>query len=180
MDDQIDLEAVRQCLRGRVDAFEAIIIRYQKPVMNLAYRIVRNYEDARDVGQSVFVKAFVGLSSFNPRHRFFSWLYRIAINESLNFAGKRDRRLGPDAGWSAPGIDPEDQLIADEFQGTIDKAMRRLNPKQRALLALSIDGLTYKEMGRLLDLPERKVKSKLFAARNKLRVFLAQDGPAGP
>lgn len=176
MDEEKDLEAVRRCLQGEVEAFGAIIARYQKQVLNLAYRIVRNREDARDVGQAVFVKAFVGLSSFDSRYKFFSWLYRIAINESLNFAGKRDRRLGPGPAWTAEALNPERQLLAREFQGAIDKALARLNPRQRALLALSLDGLSYKEMGRLLDLPERKVKSKLFAARTKLREFLAQDG----
>ena len=180
MDEEKDLEVVRRCLQGEVDAFGTIIARYQKQVLNLAYRIVRNREDARDVGQAVFVKAFVGLSSFDPRYKFFSWLYRIAINESLNFAGMRRRRFGLEAGWTAEVFDPEDQLAAVEFRRTIDAALRRLDPRQRALLALSVDGLSYKEMGRLLDLPERKVKSKLFAARNKLRGFLAQDGPSGP
>jgi len=174
MDEEKDLEAVHKCLQGEVEAFGAIIARYQKQVLNLAYRIVRNREDARDVGQSVFVKAFVGLSSFDSRYKFFSWLYRIAINESLNFAGKRDRRLGSAPAWTAEPDDPERQLISREFRGTVEKAMARLNPRQRALLALSLDGLSYKEMGRLLDLPERKVKSKLFAARTKLREFLAR------
>jgi RNA polymerase sigma-70 factor (ECF subfamily) len=176
MNEQTDLEAVRKCLQGEVDAFETLIVRYQKPVMNLAYRIVRNFEDARDVAQAVFVKAFSGLSSFDPRYKFFSWLYRIAINESLNFAGKRNRRIDADPEWTAPVLDPEDQLVASELQGTIENAVLRLNPRQRALLALSVDGLSYKEIGRLLDLPERKVKSKLFSARNKLRGLLSQDG----
>ena len=178
MDEHQDLEAVRKCLRGEVDAFEAIILRYQKPVMNLAYRIVHNTEDARDVAQSVFVKAFAGLSSFDSRHKFFSWLYRIAVNESLNFADKRNRRLGPDADWTSARPGPEEEWAGRELRGTIEKAMQRLQPRQRALLALSADGLTYKEIGAALDISESKVKSKLFAARLKLRDILAPDiGP---
>lgn len=176
MNEQKDLEAVRRCLDGDAGAFEDLIIRYQKPVMNLAYRIVHDLEDARDVAQSVFVKAFAGLSSFNPGHKFFSWLYRIAVNESLNFAAKRSRRLGPDADWTPAAPDPAEETAANELRGTIERALALLPSKQRALLALSSDGLSYREIGLTLDLSEIKVKSKLFAARNKLRELLGMNG----
>jgi RNA polymerase sigma-70 factor (ECF subfamily) len=160
MDEYKDLEAVRKCLQGQVDAFEAIIVQYQKPVLNVAYRIVRNFEDARDISQAVFVKAFGNLASFNPRYKFFSWLYRIAVNESLNFVEKRNRRIDPASDWTASTPKPEDQFAAG----------------QQALLALSADGLSYQEIGQTLELSEQKVKSKLFSARHKLREILGQDG----
>jgi len=176
MDDHKDLEIVERCRRGEGGAFEAIILKYQNVIMSLAYRIVRNNEDARDVAQAVFIKAFGSLDSFDPRHKFFSWLYRIAVNESLNFVDRRNRRatLVPD--WTAAAPDPEEKLALSELNGKIDKALRRLQPAQRALLALSVDGFSYREIGRILDLSENKVKSKLFSARNKLREFLGQDG----
>jgi len=176
MNEHKDLEAVRMCLQGQVNAFETIIVQYQKPVLNLAYRIVRNSEDARDIAQSVFVKAFGSLSSFNPRYKFFSWLYRIAINESLNFVDKRNRRVDPDASWTAAAPNPEEELAAGELSGKIEKALMELNASQRALLALSVDGLSYKEIGLTLELSEKRVKSKLFSARHKLREILGQDG----
>jgi RNA polymerase sigma-70 factor (ECF subfamily) len=176
MKEDKDLEAVRKCLQGEVDAFEPIIVEYQKPVLKLVYRIVRNFEDARDISQSVFVKAFAGLSSFDPGYKFFSWLYRIAINESLNFVGKRNRRVSPEAAWTAAVMDPEEELAAGELNGKIEKAMADLSFRQRALVTLSADGHSYKEIGLMLDLPEKKVKSKLFSARHKLREILEQNG----
>jgi RNA polymerase sigma-70 factor (ECF subfamily) len=176
MDEYKDLEAVRKCLQGQVDAFEAIIVQYQKPVLNVAYRIVRNFEDARDISQAVFVKAFGNLASFNPRYKFFSWLYRIAVNESLNFVEKRNRRIDPASDWTASTPKPEDQFAAGEFNSRFEKALRRLNASQQALLALSADGLSYQEIGQTLELSEQKVKSKLFSARHKLREILGQDG----
>jgi RNA polymerase sigma-70 factor (ECF subfamily) len=180
MDEQKDREAVRRCLAGEIEAFEVLIVRYQKPVMNLAYRIVHNREDARDVAQSAFIKVFAGLSSFNPRYKFFSWLYRIAVNEALNFADKSRRPLGPGADWTAAAADPEEETATNELRGTIERALTLLNPKQRALLALCADGLSYKEIGLTLDLSEKKVKSKLFAARNKLREILGRNGGIRP
>ncbi len=177
MYEQEDLEAVRDCLEGNIDAFEPVIVRYEKQVISLAYRIVRNAEDARDVAQGVFVKAFSRLSSFDPRYRFFSWLYRIAVNESLNFVEKRDRRMDPaDSPQSGPASDPEDLFEIGEMNARIHRAMEDLNASQRALLALSVDGVSYKEMGEMIGLPEKKVKSRLFEARHRLREILVRDG----
>jgi len=176
MYEEQDLEAVRECLEGDVDAFETLIVRYQKQVMNLAYRIVRNVEDARDVSQAVFVKAFGRLSSYEPRFKFFSWLYRIAVNESLNFVEKRNRKPGAESVPAGTAEDPEDLFEISERQGLLDRALHKLHPRQRALLALSVEGLSYKEIGDMLGLPEKKVKSRLFEARHKMREILVQDG----
>jgi RNA polymerase sigma-70 factor (ECF subfamily) len=180
MDEQKDLQAVGRCLRGDTDAFEELILRYQKPVMNLAYRIVHDLEDARDVAQSVFVKAFSGLSSYDSRYKFFSWLYRIAINESLNYADKRNRRTNPADVWGSAPSDPLEETVHAEQRRKIEAALEQLAPRQRVLLALSADGLSYKEIGRTLGCSEIKVKSKLFAARHKLRGILTADGGVRP
>jgi RNA polymerase sigma-70 factor (ECF subfamily) len=177
MSEETDRESVRCCLDGRADAFEEIIRRYQGPVMSLAYRIVRDREDARDVAQTVFSKAFRRLSSYDPRFKFFSWLYRIAVNESLNFARARDRRAssaGPD--WRAEALDPAKELAADEMRRRLERALGGLTPGQRALLALSAEGLSYREMGQALGLSEAKIKSRLFAARDRLREILGRGG----
>ena len=176
MYEQEDLEAVRECLNGNVDAFEPIIARYQNPVMHLAYRIVRNAEDARDVAQGVFVKAFRRLPSFDPRFKFFSWLYRIAVNESLNFVEKRSRRIDPSVSPVPDNPNPEELFAAGETNARVHRALGELNVRERAMLALNIDGLSYKEIGALLDLPEKKVKSRLFEARHRLREILVRDG----
>jgi len=177
MYEQEDLDAVRDCLEGDIDAFEPVIVRYEKQVLSLAYRIVHNAEDARDVAQGVFVKAFSRLASYDPQYRFFSWLYRIAVNESLNFVEKRDRRMDPAVSSpSGATSDPEDLFEIGEMNTRIHRAMEELNAAQRALLALSVDGLSYKEIGDMLGLPEKKVKSRLFEARHRLREILVRDG----
>ena len=180
MDEQKDLEAVGRCLRGETNAFEELVLKYQKPVMNLAYRIVHDVEDARDVAQSVFVKAFSGLSSFDPRYKFFSWLYRIAVNESINFSDKRRRRVDPVDIWGAATSDPAEEAVGAERRIRVEAALSRLASRERALLALSADGLSYKDIGRTLGFTETKVKSKLFAARHKLRGILLADGGLRP
>jgi RNA polymerase sigma-70 factor (ECF subfamily) len=176
MSESTDLESVRRCLGGEVEAFEEIIRRYERPVLNVAYRIVRNREDAGDVAQSVFIKAYANLGAFDSRFKFFSWLYRIAVNESLNFAIRRDRRgaSGPD--WAAESPDPAAEMAAADERRRFERAMGSLAPGQRALLALSAEGLTYREMAETLGLPERKVKSRLFAARDRMRELVGRQG----
>jgi len=176
MGEDKDFELVQKSLQGDAGAFETVIDRYQKMVMNLAYRIVNNCEDAKDVTQSVFVKAYGNLPSFNPRFKLFSWLYRIAVNESLNFAKKRQRQAAFPPGSIADGEDPQDSLANNELNRKIEKALADLNPRQRALLALSLDGFSYKEIGEVLDLSEKKVKSRLFSARHKIIGLLERDG----
>lgn len=176
MDEHQDLEDVRACLGGDLEAFGRLVVRYQKQVMSVAYRILRDPEDARDVSQAVFVKAFGQLSSFDPKYRFFSWLYRIAVNESLNFAGKRKRRLEFETFRPAAIPDPAGRLEAAESARAFDRAMLDLKPPHRAVLALGAEGLTYAEIGQALRLPENKVKSRLFEARQKLREILVRAG----
>ena len=79
-----DQTLVVRCRNGDRAAFGALVVRYQKPVYNAALRMLRDPEDARDVTQTTFLKAFARLEDFDPRFKFFSWLYRIAINESIN------------------------------------------------------------------------------------------------
>jgi RNA polymerase sigma-70 factor, ECF subfamily len=81
---------VARCLKGDASAFEPLVARYERPLFAVALRLVTNYEDARDVTQNVFIRAYEHLGSFDPERRFFSWIYRIAVNESLNL--RRTRR----------------------------------------------------------------------------------------
>lgn len=177
MDEAADREDVRRCLAGEAGAFEGIIRRYQGVVLNVAYRILRNREDAGDAAQSAFVKAYERLASYDPRHRLFSWLYRIAVNESLNLALRRDRRMVPPE--RPPVIDPSERAAAEELRERIEATLGGLRPGQRALLAMRADGLSYREMAQALGLPEATVKSRLFEARDKLRGLMSREGREG-
>ena len=87
-----DVELVRRCRAGERAACETLLAEYEKPVYNVAYRMLHNVDDAQDVTQTVFMKVFENLDRYDPRHRFFSWIYRIAINESINATQKRARQ----------------------------------------------------------------------------------------
>ena len=80
MSEEIDAARVRDCLAGDPQAFAALVAQYEKPVFNVALRMLRNPEDARDVAQTVFMKAYQNLSSYDPHFKFYSWIYRMAIN----------------------------------------------------------------------------------------------------
>ena len=84
-----DSELVQQCRSGDGKAFEALVNRYERPIFNAAYRMLDSLDDARDVTQTVFMKAFEKLDSFDDRYRFYSWIYRIALNESINLLNGR-------------------------------------------------------------------------------------------
>ena len=85
MNEPDDIALMERCRNGDRQAFETLVVRYQKPVYNAAYRMLHNTEDARDVTQTVFLKVFENLDKYDPSHRFFSWIYRIALNESINW-----------------------------------------------------------------------------------------------
>jgi RNA polymerase sigma-70 factor (ECF subfamily) len=80
---------VRRCRDGNRGAFEQLVVRYQRPVYNAALRLLRDAEDARDVAQTTFLKAFEHLADYDPSYKFYSWIYRIAVNEALNTLGRR-------------------------------------------------------------------------------------------
>ena len=88
MIEQNDRECIRHCLQGDVEAFAILIDRYQRQMFNIAYGMTHNYEDAQDITQSVFIKVYEKLRLYKTKYKFFSWLYRITVNETLNFIKK--------------------------------------------------------------------------------------------
>jgi RNA polymerase sigma-70 factor (ECF subfamily) len=168
-----DSVLVSECLRGDRKAFEVIVERYQKPVFNLALRIVNDYDDAQDVAQSAFVKAFENLKSYNPKYKFFSWLYRIAINESLNFVGQRQNLQRLDEAEVSKELSPEETLDTAINSQAVQDALMKLKLEHRVVIILKhFQELSYREISYILDLPEKTVKSRLFTAREQLRRVL--------
>jgi len=172
-----DAMLVRACLSGDASAFQTLVGKYGGPLYNVAYRITHSREDAADATQAAFVKAYEKLGTFDFRHRFFSWIYRIAVNEALDLAGRsgRERALGAVAVRSAD--DPERDCAEAERCDHLERALRELEPGERALVVLKhLQGLSYAEIGEVLDLPEGKVRSRLFSARQRLREVLVDRG----
>src|SRR5262245_19029384 len=103
-----DNELVQGCLDGDERAFEILLLRYQGPVVNAVLRRVRQRDEATDLTQTAFVKAYEQLKTFDPSHKFFSWLYRIAINEAINFLKRRGKLEPLEGEWAGSARSPED------------------------------------------------------------------------
>ena len=180
---------VQKVLKGDVNAFETLVLAYEKNVYNIALRMTGNSEDASDMTQEAFIKAYNSLQSFRGDSKFSVWLYRIATNVCLDFLRSRSRK--PTVSLSVEDNEGEEvQLdVADESQSPellLDRQMTResvrrgletLTPEYRQILLLrEIQGLSYDEISQALGLEVGTVKSRIFRARKKLCAFLLKDG----
>jgi RNA polymerase sigma-70 factor (ECF subfamily) len=165
-----DVLRVARCLRGDPSAFDDIVRRYERVLFSVAHRMLGNYEDALDATQNAFVHAYEGLESYDPGRRFFSWIYRIAVNECLNF--RRARRPSeplPEQMAAAAAGSPLETVAALERSQWIDGALVRLSEEHRLVVVLRhFADLSYNEMSDVLGVPEKTVKSRLFEARQRL------------
>jgi len=168
-----DATLVKLCLAGDTKAFEQIVDRYQKKIFNIALRIATDQDDAEDITQSVFVKAYERLNTFDPKYKLFSWLYRIAINESLNFVGQRQNLQRLDEAEVSKELSPEETLDTAINSEAVQNALMKLKLEHRVVIVLKhFQELSYREISYILDLPEKTVKSRLFTAREQLRRVL--------
>jgi len=173
MSENDDIKDVNECLKGNGKAFERLIDRYQKALFNTAIRMVNDYDDAKDITQTAFIKAFEKLDSFKPEYKFFSWLYRILVNESLNFIGKQRQHMPLEQDIISTADTPEEKFNRDQVSRTIDEAIGALPVDYRmAIVFRHFADLSYQELSYVLNLPVKTVKSRLYTARQKLsRVF---------
>jgi len=177
VNEEDDPALVLRCREGDRDAFERLVMRYQKPVFNVALRMLRNRQDALDVAQTTFLKAFEHLADYDPAFRFYSWLYRIAINESLNALALRRPRgeLDADTADERPG--PDRNAEGDQALQAIEDALMVLSTELRTVTVLRhITQLSYLEIAEALGLAEKTVKSRLHSARERLRDHLRRGG----
>jgi RNA polymerase sigma-70 factor (ECF subfamily) len=172
-----DNELIQNCLRGNVNSFETLVVRYQKTVYNAVFRLLGCVEDAEDITQSVFIKVYENLESFDPRYKFYSWIYRIAMNESINFINSRKREEILDIEVATRDQDPDENFQTLERENMIQAALMRIDFEHRVLIVLKhfLDR-SYHEIGQILHLPEKKVKSRLYVARQKLAEILNEKG----
>lgn len=181
--------AVRKVLAGDANAFELLVKEYEKNVYNIALRMVSNAEDAQDMAQEAFIKAYNCLSSYRGDSKFSVWLYRIVSNVCLDFLRSKNRR--PTVSLSIEDDEGEEsQLdIADESQSpellldrtltreSVRRGLESLPPEYRQILLLrEIQGLSYEEISGALRIEVGTVKSRIFRARKKLCEFLLDDG----
>ncbi len=176
MDEKSDAQLVQSCLMGDVRAFERLVEKYQKTVYNIAFRMTASFDDAEDITQTVFIKIYEQLDKFNPKFKFFSWLYRIALNESLN-ARKHKKRFAEldDAHLFANSTD--DDYNTRETNERLQEALLLISAEHRLLIVLKhFEGLSYQEIAFCLDLSDKKVKSRLYDARQMLKNVLMTRG----
>jgi len=170
--EQDDAILVRRSLAGDQTAFEALVGRYQKVLYTVALRMLGNRDDAKDATQTAFVRAYERLGSFDEQYRFFSWIYRILLNECLNVL--RGRR--PESALSpvlATTSGPFEAAVSGERREQIQAALLQLNPDYRAAIVLRhFAGLSYEEMADALGVPAKTVKSRLHTARQRLGELL--------
>src|SRR5262245_42883927 len=168
-----EIACVARCLKGDASAFEPLVTRYQRVLFTVALRLLGNADDARDATQNAFVRAYERLDSFDPSRRFFSWIYRIAVNESLNLRrAQRPHEPLPDT--LETGGSAMDSVEARELSERVQAALMTLSPEHREVVVMRhFADLSYDEIAETLDIPAKTVKSRLFSARQRLAPLLA-------
>jgi RNA polymerase sigma-70 factor (ECF subfamily) len=175
-DDDDDRVLVERCRRGDREAFTALVVRYQRPIYNAAFWVLHKAEDASDISQIVFLKVAERLDDYDPKYKFFSWIYRIAVNESLNLLRRKGHEEELDEEMDVPGADSADplwQLSAAERSKRVLSTLKSMATNDRVVLSLRhFSECSYQEMAQILELDEKTVKSRLFEARQRLRGLL--------
>lgn len=183
-----DSALIQAVLDGDPSAYRGIVERYQGRIYSVVYGMLRNPEDSKEVAQEAFVKAYQKLSTFRLESKFYTWLCRIAINLSIDLLRKRKRRdhsefdEGIGARDSSGEIldmynnDRPDKLLErSELHTKIIQEVEKLPAEQKQAIVLrEIDGLSYREISEIMNIPEGTVMSRLFYARKKLQEALAE------
>lgn len=184
-----DLDLVRSALAGSQDAYRDLLLRYQRPVLSLIRRMVRNASQAEDLAQEVFLKAFRALGSFDQSRKFSSWLFKIAHNTAIDQLRRKELdtvplekpdqdaldlvAVLPDSGAESPASRVERRDLAS----AIEEAVKSLRPLYREVVILRYqEGLAYEEIAEITDLPLGTVKTHLFRARKAMVAHLEAGG----
>jgi len=181
-----DYEAVSLCKKGDVDVFEVLVRKYQKKMINAAYRITGSYEDACEVVQDAFVSAYKAIKGFEGKSRFETWLYTIVINLSRNRLKQTRARQQQEAFSMDDPVETEEgsikfehasnelsalkRLEQREIQKKVQECIRSLDDEFREVLVLrDMQGFSYDEISSMLKIADGTVKSRLFRARDAVK-----------
>jgi RNA polymerase sigma-70 factor (ECF subfamily) len=177
MNENADKQLVISCLSGDTAAFEQIVRKYQKTIFNLVYHMTHDFDHAEDLTQSVFVKVYENLDRYNTNYKFYSWIYRIAVNESLNFIKRQKKNETLPEGIESTSEKADRHADNDELQQSINYALGELEPEYRILIIMRhfLD-YSYHDISQTLQIPEKTVKSRLYSARQTLARILTKKG----
>ena len=180
-----DSELARLAELGREPAFRELLIRYERPIFSLIYRMVRDRELAEDLAQETFVRAFNAIASYNSSYKFNSWIFKIASNHTINYLRKGKLDTLSIFGTSDGGLgdrelqikskteNPHEFTERRELGGRIEVAIGELREEYRmAILLYHVEGYSYEEIADIMDIPLGTAKTYLFRARKELKKHL--------
>ena len=180
-----DSELARLAELGREPAFRELLIRYERPIFSLIYRMVRDRELAEDLAQETFVRAFNAIASYNSSYKFNSWIFKIASNHTINYLRKGKLDTVSIFGTSDEGLgdrelqikskteNPHEFTERRELGGRIEVAIGELREEYRmAILLYHVEGYSYEEIADIMDIPLGTAKTYLFRARKELKKHL--------
>lgn len=193
-DPRSDSQLVILARQGDREAYRVLVERYQTRAFGIAYDILKNREDAEDVAQESFVKAFLSLSKFKGEASFYTWLYRIVYNMAIDYRRKIVRHggstteydeakhvqqsVGNAAGYNQQG--PYDEIFRKEQASTINRALSEISEEHRAVIVFrEVDGMNYDQIAKVVGISKGTVMSRLHYARKKLQKALRDIAPEG-
>jgi RNA polymerase sigma factor RpoE len=182
-----DLVLVRRAQKEDMRAYDVLVRRYQERIYATVYHMTSNHEDANDLTQETFIKAYRVLRSFKGDSSFFTWIYRIAVNKTINFLKQRKNRVhvslndvdfnvenDPDLVALVSDKTPRRDLNLSELQEKLNAAMLKLSEHHRMVVTLhDVQGLSHEEIGKIMDCNVGTVRSRLFYARQQLQAHLS-------
>jgi RNA polymerase sigma-70 factor (ECF subfamily) len=190
----VDAELVARVQRGDKQAFDLLVLKYQRKIMRLLSRMIRDPGEIEDVAQEAFIKAYRALPQFRGESAFYTWLYRIAINTARNWLAQNNRRPStPSAQENEEGetfdatdnltdsSNPESEMASRQIADTVNKAINDLPEDLRnAIVMREIDGMSYEDIAESMSCPIGTVRSRIFRAREaiatRLRPLLGDTG----
>src|SRR6266702_5595664 len=182
-----ELTLVKRARRGELTAYDELVRRYQERIYATLYHMTSNHEDANDLAQEAFIKAFHALKSFKGGSSFYTWVYRIAVNKTINFLKQRKNRThmslddldfnaehDPDLVALISEKTPRREVNLAELQEKLNEAMQKLSEPHRLVVTLhDVQGLSHEEIAKIADCNIGTVRSRLFYARQQLQAYLS-------
>lgn len=180
-------ELVRRARRGDLQAYDDLVRRYQERIYATIYHMTSNHEDANDLAQDTFIKAYQALKSFKGGSSFYTWVYRIAVNKTINFLKQRKNRThmslndldfnaehDPDMLALVSDKTPRREASLNELQEKLNEALQKLSEPHRLVVTLhDVQGLAHDEIAEIMECNIGTVRSRLFYARQQLQGYLA-------
>lgn len=184
----LEADLVRRARHGDLDAYDELVRRYQERIYATVYHMTANHEDANDIAQESFIKAYQALKSFKGGSSFYTWLYRIAVNKTINFLKQRKNKHhyslndldfntehNPDLVALISDKTPHRDVGLTELQKKLNEALLKLSEPHRMVVVLhDVQGQSHEEIAEIMDCNIGTVRSRLFYARQQLQGYLAE------